>query len=775
MDTSTDSNFRKFFNDINDFLFVLDLKGNILEVNSAVVSILGYSKEELLGKPVLVVHPPDLRDKAAEIVAGMMAGKTSSCPIPLLAKNNSRIPVETRVYTGTWNGSPAIIGVSRNLSELALSERKFFEVFDNTQALMAISVLETGVFTDVNKQFLRVLGYTREEIVGKSSRDLNLFHDYAQRVELSSLLANGEKISGENVIIRTKSGELLHCLFSAAVVRVEPHSFLFTSATDITRQRLAEKRLTRNLRRQTLLADISQLLNSIRDVRRKLDDVLSLMGRHTGVSRVYIFEDDPSGTTCSNTYEWCNEGVTPQKDNLQSLPYDTIPSWKKILSERGRVFSTNIDELPPDLLKVLKPQGIRSILVLPFYVEERFFGFMGFDECAVNREWEQSEIDLLKTISNIISATFERIEFQRRLGESEARLALAMENTEAGLWDWNIATGAVYFNDGWCRMLGYEKSEIEPNVKAWEKLLHPDDVPAVMETLKRHLSGQTDVYMTTHRLLTKGGQWKWVMDKGRIIEWDIHGRPTRAVGTHIDIDNQKKTEAELRTANAAKDKLFSVIAHDLRGPIGTIMQISELLSEKGSVDEKTLYVMIDSQKTMLRNTFRLLENLLSWARYNSNQIVPHPRRLDIAAVIAECVDDIRLPAERKGIELSCGDGAPVSAFADDEMVRLVIRNLLSNALKFTPSGGRIAVSSAGGAEQVTISVANMGPGISEENIAKIMSDDTYFTTFGTDNEKGAGLGLKLCRSFVLANDGSFNVRSEASGETVFSVTLPSGG
>jgi len=309
-------------------------------------------------------------------------------------------------------------------------------------------VLETGVFTDVNKQFLRVLGYARDEIVGKSSRDMNLFQDYALRVELANRVANGEKISGENVVIRTKGGELLYCLFSATTVQAGSHSYLFTSATDLSRQRMAEKKLTHNLRQQTLLADISQLLNSIRDIRRKLDDVLSLLGHHTGVSRVYIFEDSPSGKTCSNTYEWCNDGITPQKDSLQNVPYETIPSWKKILAERGRVFSTRIEELPPDLVAILKPQGIRSLLVLPFYVEERFFGFMGFDECTVNREWEKSEIDLLKTIANIISATFERMEFQRRLGESEARLNLAMENTEAGLWDWNIATGHVYFNDG---------------------------------------------------------------------------------------------------------------------------------------------------------------------------------------------------------------------------------------------------------------------------------------------------------------------------------------
>lgn len=771
MDLSNEHNFRKFFNDINDFLFVLDLHGNIIETNDAVVSILGYARDELLGKSVLNIHPAEFREKAGGIVAQMLAGEAVSCPLPLLSKSGQYFPVETRVYHGTWNNENVLIGVSRNLSELALSETKFFEVFNNSQAIMAISEFETGVFTDVNKQFLRVLGYAKEEVIGHSSKEMNLFQDYNQRIEIAAKVSSGEKLESESVTARTKAGGLLYCLLSAAKIQIETHNYLFTAATDITRQRLAENKLKHNLRQQTLLSDISQSLNSIHDIGKKLDETVWLLGEHTNVSRVYIFEDDPSGAATSNTYEWCNTGILPQKEQLQGLRYSSIPSWKKILNEHGKVFSTNITELPADLVEILAPQAIKSLLVLPLAVQDKFFGFIGFDECAANRVWEQGEIDLLTTVANIISVTFERMEFQRLLAESEARLKMAIENTEAGLWDWNITTGAVYFNDSWYRMLGYDREDVEPSVKAWEKLVHPEDMPGVEKALADHLEGRTDIFHTMHRLRTKGGAWKWVLDKGRIIARDQEGKPRRAIGTHIDIDNQKKTEDALRVANATKDKFFSIIAHDLRGPIGTMMQVSELLSEKSLVDEKTWDSFLESQKIMSKNAYRLLENLLNWATYNSNQITPEPKQLDLYGIINDSMADSRPAAVKKSIQL-VANLAQCTAFADEEMIKLVVRNLLSNALKFTPQGGRISIGLSSAADRVHVKVSNTGSGITRENIAKILSEDKFYTTYGTEREKGTGLGLKLCKNFIVANNGVLRIESEADRETSFSFSLP---
>lgn len=126
------------------------------------------------------------------------------------------------------------------------------------------------------------------------------------------------------------------------------------------------------------------------------------------------------------------------------------------------------------------------------------------------------------------------------LRQSEERLNLALQGADLGMWDWDIETGKVVFNDRWADMLGYSTDEIEPHVNSWEKLLHPDDKPLVMKMLTAHLDGKSPFYETEHRLRTKSGEWKWILDKGKVTKRDEKGRPLRAVGTHLDVTERKR-------------------------------------------------------------------------------------------------------------------------------------------------------------------------------------------------------------------------------------------
>lgn len=127
----------------------------------------------------------------------------------------------------------------------------------------------------------------------------------------------------------------------------------------------------------------------------------------------------------------------------------------------------------------------------------------------------------------------------------EERVELALKGADLGLWDWNVQTGEVYYDERFIRMLGYTPEEFAPRLSTWENLLHPEDAPRVQAALKAHLAGQTDIYETEHRLRGKSGQWVWVLDCGRVLEKDEQGRPLRAVGTHLDITARKEAEAEL--------------------------------------------------------------------------------------------------------------------------------------------------------------------------------------------------------------------------------------
>jgi PAS domain S-box-containing protein len=767
-----ESNFRNFFNDIDDFLFVLDLEGNIIETNQAVLRILGYTKEELVGQSVLMVHPPEYRQRAGEIIGQMLSGEAEKCPLPLLSKLKTHVPVETRVYEGVWNSQKVLIGVSRNLSELALSEEKFYNVFNNSDILMALSEIDSGVFVHVNRKFLDVLGYSESEVIGQSSRELDMYYDTNLRNAFLEKLSRNKSVENERMVVKTKNGELLHCLFSIKKIQIQTQTYWLTSADNITDLMVAKEKLMRNLKQQTLLADISKKLNSFQDFDKNMDEVLKMLGEHAGISRVYVFENDPTSIMCSNTYEWCNVGITPQKDELQDVPWEMIPSWKKILDEQGKVLSYDITELPDDVYQLLEPQGIKSILVFALHVHEKFFGFIGFDECVTHKVFEIEEIELLRTISNMISGSFERLIFQKKLTESEARLNLAIDNSETGLWDWNIITGQVYFNDIWCKMLGYDKSDVEPHISSWERLVHPDDMPYINEELNKHLKGETSSYQSLHRLLTKKGEWKWILDKGRVVERDVQGNPLRAIGAHFDIDEQKNAENELQKANENKDKFFSIIGHDLRGSIGSIMQMSEMLAEKGSVDEETLYTSLESQKEISRAAYNLLENLLNWAKSNRDQMIFKPGILNINNVIKDCIFNVKVQAESKKISLKTKFDQEYDVYADEDMTRLIIRNLLSNAMNFTPENGSITFSLSSKNDFVSIKIKDTGMGMIQENIEKVLSDNEFHSTYGTDYQKGSGLGIKLCKNFIHQNHGSIAIESVVRKGTTVKVKLP---
>ena len=146
------------------------------------------------------------------------------------------------------------------------------------------------------------------------------------------------------------------------------------------------------------------------------------------------------------------------------------------------------------------------------------------------------------------------------LRESEERLKLVLEGSNDGFWDWTVTTGAVQFSLRWAEMLGYRLDEIEPHIRTWEKLIHPDDQPAMMQALDDHLEGRTLQYETEHRLLTQSGEWKWISDRGKVVTRDEHGQPLRMTGMHTDITERKRSEEEARRRLREMALLNRVIA-----------------------------------------------------------------------------------------------------------------------------------------------------------------------------------------------------------------------
>ena len=230
---------------------------------------------------------------------------------------------------------------------------------------------------------------------------------------------------------------------------------------------------------------------------------------------------------------------------------------------------------------------------------------------------------------------------------------------------------------------------------------------------------------------------------------------------------------ELRKLNATKDRLFSIIAHDLKNPFHSIIGFSELLQEEfNEFDEASIKEYIDLIHTSSVSAYQLLQNLLEWARSQANLIKYNPELISIKEVIRDTIDLQQLNAKNKNIKLIDESNKKDKVWADHNMVKTIIRNLVSNAIKFTNEGGSIIFSTIQENSTVNIMVRDTGIGMPEEKIKTLFKLEDVNSTAGTAGETGTGLGLIICKEFVEKNSGLLVVSSQPGSGSTFTIILP---
>ncbi|MDX9746889.1 MAG: hybrid sensor histidine kinase/response regulator [Paludibacter sp.] len=247
------------------------------------------------------------------------------------------------------------------------------------------------------------------------------------------------------------------------------------------------------------------------------------------------------------------------------------------------------------------------------------------------------------------------------------------------------------------------------------------------------------------------------------------------VSTHLKIRMQSK---ELQQLNTTKDKLFSIISHDLRGPFGNFSQVLDLLSEDLEFSDPVKMRLFDELRTTSKSVMYLLDNLLNWSRSQSKRLSIDPQDVIINLAVMESIRLLKPVANAKNISLDFLADNVYTVFVDTNSLSLIFRNLVSNAIKFTNPGGKIVVSVAldeKDSSMVRVSVTDNGIGMNEEVVARLFRQGQHFTTYGTNNEKGSGLGLLLVNDFVAYNHGVLSVESKEGEGTTFSFTLPASG
>ncbi len=391
-----------------------------------------------------------------------------------------------------------------------------------------------------------------------------------------------------------------------------------------------------------------------------------------------------------------------------------------------------------------------------------------------------SRDELIATIRNMCPKLEAYEKDVESILEDRMRIEIAVDAVNMAWWGLDVVTGAVEFHKKKAEMLGFPKERFT-HYKDFTDLLHPDDYELAMESMRKNFRGEKKTYDVAYRIKKSDGDYTWFWDIGSVVKRDAEGKPLKAVGFVLDISKQKEDELklkqtidELARVNAEKDKFFSIIAHDLRAPISALMQMSGILNEElEDLSDAEKKEFISSLDTASRNVFALLENLLQWARIKRGRVDFSRESLQFSCFVDEVSkvyhEQVRLKELIFETEIEQG----LEIFADRNMMSVVMRNLVSNAIKFTPRTGKIKISGSTLDDGTAVfSVKDSGIGIPASVIDELFRIDSKIKRPGTEGEPSSGLGLLLIKEYVDLHGGTIGVESIEGSGTTFTVRLP---
>lgn len=268
----TEENLMSFFNGVDSMLFVIDGEGNIREANLTALQTLGYCEKEIVSQNILDLELMEDRIAGAKFLRSLLSGKKFNRTLTLVNKTRDNwISVDVRMLPGTWNGEQVLFAICRDITELRLSEAKFFRAFHINPAIMTITTLEEGFYIDVNKSFCHLLEYERKEVLGHNSLELGIYEDISQRNQFINIVKTEGRVRDFEIALRSRSGKRIIGSLSSDIIRIGTDSYLLTNVSNITEHRLLEQELekknqeleelNRVLQRQASTDDLTAIYN----------------------------------------------------------------------------------------------------------------------------------------------------------------------------------------------------------------------------------------------------------------------------------------------------------------------------------------------------------------------------------------------------------------------------------------------------------------------------------------------------------------------------------
>lgn len=337
----------------------------------------------------------------------------------------------------------------------------------------------------------------------------------------------------------------------------------------------------------------------------------------------------------------------------------------------------------------------------------------------------------------------------------------------------------LFLSEGCLSVTGYHAAELLDNYhKSYNDLIFEEDSDYVRKCVDDAISRRTQFQME-YRIIARDGSLRWVWEQGNAI-YDAQNNAVYIDGYIAEITSRKRVEEEMKEVtkslqdlNATKDKFFSLIAHDLQNPVYAIITLSDFLSSnQGSFNAEEIGTFLNQINVSAKGIFGLLENLLDWAKLQTNQLSVQREYLSLPRLLCYITDLFQPACLEKNIEIVCPDCEDIMVESDSRMLSAILRNLISNAIKYSHADSRIKLKILREEQQISIGISDKGIGISRRDVAEVFRIDFANRKPGTHLESGSGLGLVLVKAFADKLGASVTVNSRLNHGSTFTISLP---
>jgi PAS domain S-box-containing protein len=730
----SEKSFKELFDNATDAIYILNAEGKFIDVNKGANRMYGYETREFVGKTPEFLSAKGKNDMewVGEALKKAYNGEPQTIEFWGLRKNGEEFSKLVRMNPGHYFGEKVIVVFGTDISEIentrkALKESndKYKYIYNAFPDIFFMADGE-GVILEISPSVERITGYTSEEIKGKSSRR---FYRDVDWIRIGEKLKQYGSVSDSDTQLITRKGKILDCSINAQLIFDEDKNIVGVTGVirDISERRKMELELVRSEEKYRSIFEAFPDVYYRSDMKGTLLEISPSVKKYMGYSREELI-----GKRAKDFYpgKWFSDDlITEIKDTGGLKDYNI-----QFIARYGEIIDCSIAS------KVL------------------------FDENGVAIEQE----GVLRDIT-------ERRNMERKLIESENNFRRIF-NAFPDVYFRVTNNGIVEEISPSCKLVsGFEREEIIG--KSYTSLYSEiSDLTTIKEEISEKGSTKdADVWLLTldDRKLYCSLSLKLIYNEENIsigmegVLRDI--TPRKKISLALE-----KSELELRKSNETKEKILSIIGHDLLGPIGTNKGMTDLIvNESESFTKEEIVDLVLTLKPSLDSTYNMVENLLAWARLQRNMITYNPELGYLKPIVDEIFSLFQVHAKSKEVFLNIKGEDTLSAYFDKNQITIVLRNLISNAIKFSPRNSEISVRLFKQENMAMVNVADQGIGIPESDIDHLFKEEGKSKPrYGTENEKGTGLGLVIVHEFILQHSGKISIKSKEGKGSVFTFGLP---